>query len=71
MDDVEARLKMAELACSMVETRLRAMPEKYKTNSEVENSFRLFYEAIYKDFARTAQKKVVEKKTPPPLGSRG
>ncbi|WP_262239440.1 hypothetical protein [Serratia liquefaciens] len=66
MDHVEARLKMAELACSMVEARLRALPEKYKTNSDMVSSYHLFYEAIFKDFIKTAPSKDAANKSSPP-----
>lgn len=56
MDNIEARLKMAELAASLVEAHVKAMPGNYSSKDDVVRSFNKFFDAIYKDFVRVAPK---------------
>lgn len=65
MDNVEARLKMAELATSMVEAHIKAVPGYYGSKDDVVRSFNKFFDTIYKDFVRVAPK-AAAKTTPSP-----
>ncbi|HHT8352515.1 TPA: hypothetical protein ACT3KO_001467 [Raoultella ornithinolytica] len=66
MDSVEARLKMAEIAASMVEAHVQASPGNYSSKDDVSRAFNKVFDAIYRDFLRVAPKPAT-KSAPKPI----